>query len=104
MSFPQGDTIARQRGLEIRILSLLGELPMAMEPHLSICQLYRWKLGPNMCSSPTTKSCDPIVVMALLVGFPFESLGPATCGISCNCQVPKASTTKASGMNCLLRS
>ena len=35
---------ARQRELEI---PLLGELPKAIEPHLPVCQLYRWQLGPN---------------------------------------------------------
>ena len=33
-SFPQVDTSARQRGFEIRIFPLLGELPKAIEPHL----------------------------------------------------------------------
>ena len=68
-SFPQVHTSARQRGLEIRVFPLLGELPKAIEPHLPVCQLYRWQLGPNMRSSPTTKSLDPIVVTALWVGF-----------------------------------
>ena len=69
-SFPQVDTSVRQRGLEIKVFPLLGELPKAIEPHLPVCQLYRWQLGPNMCSSPTTKSLDPIVVTAFQVGFP----------------------------------
>ena len=47
-SFPQVDTSARQRGVEIRVFPLLGELPKAIEPHLPVCQLYRWQLGPNM--------------------------------------------------------
>ena len=47
-SFPQVDSSARQRGFEIRVSPLLGELPKAIEPHLPVCQLYRWKLGPNM--------------------------------------------------------
>ena len=89
-SFPQVDTSARQRGFEIRVFPLLGELPKAIEPHLPVCQLYRWQLGPNMWSSPTTKSFDPIVVTALRVGFPGESHGPATCGFSCNCPEPEA--------------
>ena len=46
-SFPQVDTSARQRGLEIRVFPLLGELPKAIEPHLPVCQLYRWQLGPK---------------------------------------------------------
>ena len=78
MSFPQVDASARQRGFEIRVFPLLGELPKAIEPHLPVCQLYRWQLGPNMWSSPTTKSLDPIVVTALRVGIPGESHGPAT--------------------------
>ena len=47
-SFPQVDTSARQRDFEIRVFPLLGELPKAIEPHLPVCQLYRWQLGPNM--------------------------------------------------------
>ena len=82
-SFPQVDASARQRGFEIRVFPLLGELPKAIEPHLPVCQLYRWQLGPNMWSSITTMSFDPIVVTALRVGFPGESHGPATCGFPC---------------------
>ena len=74
-SFQQEDTSARQRGFEIRVFPLLGELPKAIEPHQPVCQLYRWQLGPNMWSSPSTKSLDPIVVTALRVGFPGESDG-----------------------------
>ena len=80
-SFPQGDTYARQWGFEIIVFPLLGELPKAIEPHLSIYQLYRWQLGPSMWSSPTTKLLDPIVVTALQVGFPGGGLVPATGGI-----------------------
>ena len=47
-SFPQVDTSAKQRGFEIRVFPLLGELPKAIEPHLPIFQSYRWQLGPNM--------------------------------------------------------
>ena len=96
-SFPQVDTSARQRGFEIRDSPLLGELPKAIEPHLPVCQLYRWQLGPNMWSSPTTKSLNPIVVTDLRVGFPGESHGPATCGFTCKCPEPEAWTTEASG-------
>ena len=96
-SFPHVDTSARQRGFEIRVFPLLGELPRAIEPHLPVCQLYRWQLGPNMWSSPTTKSLDPIVVTALQAGIPGESHGPATCGFACNCSEPEAWTTEASG-------
>ena len=71
-SFPQVDTSARQRGFEIRAFPLLGEPPKAIEQHLPVCQLYHWQLGPNMWSSPTTKSLDPIVITALLFGFPGE--------------------------------
>ena len=94
-SFPRVDTSVRQRGFEIRVFPLLGELPKAIEPHLPVCQLYRRQLGPNMWTSPTTKSFDPIVVTALRVGFPGESHGPATCGFACNCPVPEAWTTEA---------
>ena len=96
-SFPQVDTSARQRGFDIIDFPLLGELPKAIEPHLPVCQLYRWQLGPNMWSSPTTKSLDPIVATALLVGFPGESHGPATYGFACYCPEPEAWTTEASG-------
>ena len=51
-SFPRVDTSARQRGFEIRVFPLLGELPKAIEPHLPVCQLYRWQLGPSMWTSP----------------------------------------------------
>ena len=77
-SFPQVDTSARQRRFELRVFPLLGELPMAIEPHLPVYQLYRWQLCHNMWSSPTTKSLDPIVVTVLRVSFPGESHGPAT--------------------------
>ena len=97
-SFAQVDTSTRQQGFEIRVFPLLGELPKAIEPHLPVCQLYRWQLGPNMWSSPTTKSLDPIAVTALWVGFPGESHGPATCGFACNCLEPEAWTTEASGL------
>ena len=36
--FSQGDTSARQRGIELRALTLLGELSKAIEPHLSVYQ------------------------------------------------------------------
>ena len=98
MSIPQMDTSARQRGFEIRVFPPLGELLKAIEPHLPICQLYRWQLDPNMWSSPTTKSLDPIVVTALLVGFQGESHEPATCEFACNCPEPEAWTTEASGL------
>ena len=94
-SFPRVDTSARQRGFEIRVFPLLGELPKAIEPNLPVCQLYRWQLGLSMWTSPTTKSLDPIVVTALRVGFPGESHGPATCGFACNCPEPEAWTTEA---------
>ena len=84
-SFPQVDTSARQRGLKIGVFPLLGELPKAIEPHLPVCQLYRWQLGLNIFSSTTTKSLDPIVATALRVGFPSESHGPATCEFACYC-------------------
>ena len=93
--FPQVDTSARQRGFEIRVFHLLGELPWAIEPHLPVSQLYRWQLGPSMWTSPTAMSLDPIVVTALRVGFPGESHGPVTCGFACNCPEPEAWTTEA---------
>ena len=96
-SFPQVDTSARQRGFEIRVFPLLGELPKVIEPHLPVCQLCRWQLGPNMWSSSTTKSLDPIVVTAIWVDFPVESHGPAICGFACNCPEPEGWTTEVSG-------
>ena len=42
------DTSTRQQGFEIRVFPLLVELPMAVEPHLPVCELYRWQLCPNM--------------------------------------------------------
>ena len=96
-SFPQVDTSARQRGLEIRVFPLLVEMPMAIELHLPACQLYRWQFGLNMWSSPTTKSFDSIVVTALRVDFPGESHVPSTCEYACNCPEPEAWTTQASG-------
>ena len=95
-SFPQVDASARQWGFEIRVFPLKGELQKVIQPHLIVCQLYCWQLGPNMWSLPTTKSLDPIVVTALWVGFPGESHGPATCGFACNCPEPEAWTTEAS--------
>ena len=89
-SFPQVDTSARQWGFEIRVFPLLGSLPKAIEPHLPVCQSYRWQLGPIIWSSPTTKSLDPIVVTAVRVGFSWESYGPATCGFARNCSEPEA--------------
>ena len=74
MSFPQGDTSARQRRFQFRVFPLVVELLKAIEPHLPVCQLYRWQLSPNEWSSPTTKSLDPIVVTTLRVGFLGESL------------------------------
>ena len=65
------DTSARQRGFEFRVFLLLGELSEAIEPHLPVCQLCRRQLRPNMWSSPTTKSLDPIVATARRVGFPW---------------------------------
>ena len=94
-SFPRVDTSARQRGFEISVFPLLNELPKAIEPHLPVCQLYRWQLGPSMWTSPTTKSLDPIVVTALRVGFPGESHRPATCGFAYDCPEPEAWTTEA---------
>ena len=46
-SFPQVDTSARQRGFEIRVFPLLGELPKAIEPHQPVWKLCRWQLGPK---------------------------------------------------------
>ena len=96
-SFPLVDTSVRQLGFEIRVFSLLGELPKAIEPHLPVCLLYRWQLCPNMWSLPTTKLLVPIVVTTPRVDFPGESHGPATCEFACNCPEPEAWTTGTSG-------
>ena len=61
---------------------------LAIQPHLPDCQLYRWQVGPNMWSSTTIKSLDPVVVTALGVGCPGENYGPSTGGLSCNCRMP----------------
>ena len=55
------------------VFPLLCELPKAIEPHLPVYQLYRWQLGPNKWTSPTTMSLDPIVVTALREGFPWKA-------------------------------
>ena len=88
--FPQGDTSARQRGFGFRVFPLLGELSKTTKPHLPVCQLCHWKLGPTKWSSPTTKSLDPIVVTVLRVVFPGCCLEPATDKFVCNCPVPEA--------------
>ena len=49
-----------------------------------------------MWSSPMTKSLDPIVVAAILAGFPGESLGPVKCGFACYFWMPEAWTTEVS--------
>ena len=98
-SFPYGDTSARQREFQIRVFSLLGELPKAIEPRLPACQLCHWHLGPTKWSSPIAKSIDHIVITAIRVGFQEESLGPATCGFACNRSGPEAWATEASTYN-----
>ena len=80
---------ARQSMFALIVFPLLGELPMAVESHLPVCQLCHWQLGSNMCS-PTTMSSNPIVVTVLQIDFQGESIGPATCGFACNCMVPEA--------------
>ena len=74
--FPQEDASAREWGFGIRVFPLLGELPKAIEPHLPVCQLFRWQLGPTMWSSTMTKVLDPIVVTTLLVDFPGDASDP----------------------------
>ena len=95
--FPQGDSSARQRGFQIRVIPLLGELPKTIEPHLPACQSYRWQLASNTWSSPTTKSLDPIIDTALRVDLQGESLGPATVGFACNFLVPEVRKSEAAG-------
>ena len=97
-SFPQWDTSARQRGFDIKVFPLLGVLPKAIKPHLPACQLYRWQLAPKMWSLSTTMLLDTIVVIALCMGFPCESLGPTTNGFACNCLLPEAWTKEAMGI------
>ena len=76
-------------GFEIRVFPLLGELPKAIELHLSVCLLCRWQLNPTNKSSPMTKSLHAIVVSVLRVCFLWESLKPATGRLACNCPVPE---------------
>ena len=72
-SFPQGDISARDQGFEVIDFPLLGEQNRAIEPHLLVCQSYRWQIGPTMWSSPTTKSFDPIVVTTLWLDVPVKA-------------------------------
>ena len=90
--------ICNTAGFEIRVFSLLGDLSKAIEPHMPVCHLYRWQLRPTKWSSPTAKSLDSIVITAIRVGFQGESLGFDTGGFACNCPVPEAWTTEASGL------
>ena len=95
-SFPQVDTSARQRGFEISVFPLLGELPKAIELQLPVIPLatrsqhvifaYDQVVRPHRSYRPS-------------VGFPGESHGPATSGFACNCQEPEAWTTEASGQS-----
>ena len=96
-SIPQVDTSARQRGFEIRVFPLLGELPKAIEPHLPVCQLYRWQLGPKHVVFNYDQVVRPHRRYCPSVGFPGESHGPATCGFACNRPEPEAWTTEGSG-------
>ena len=95
MLFPQGDTFTRLQGFEIRDFPLLGELSKAIECRLPVCKLYCWQLCPTMWSSPMTKSLDPVIVTALWVDLPGESIRPAIVGFVCNCLVPEAWTMMA---------
>ena len=70
--FIKGDTSARQQESEIRVFPLLGELPKAIDPQLSVCQFCRWQHGPTKWSSPM--SLDLIVVTSLRVDIEGESL------------------------------
>ena len=95
-SFPQGVLPQDSGGLK-KVFLLQGELPRVTEPHLSVCQLYRCQFGLTMWSSPTTMSLDPILVTALRVDVPGQSIDPATDGLACNCPVPESMTSEASG-------
>ena len=75
-TFPQGNTSVRQRGFEIRACPVLGWMPKAIELHLTVCLSYRWQLGPNKWSLPTTKLLDPIGVTTIRVSFKGK---PRTC-------------------------
>ena len=97
-SFPQGDNSARLRGIKIRVFPHQGELTKSIEPHLPVFQSYRWIYTIIIHNTVRTiKSLDPIVATALRLGFPEESFAPTTCGFACNCPVPEAWTTEASG-------
>ena len=64
------------------------ELPKAIKPHLPVCKLYRWQLGPNKWFLPTTKLLDPIILdqqqmdLRAIVWYQrwgtLEALGPST--------------------------
>ena len=69
-SLTQADTSTRQQGFEVGVFPLLDELPNSIEPHLPVCQIFRWNLSLTKWSSPMTKSIYPIVVTTLRVGFP----------------------------------
>ena len=45
--FPQVDTSPRQRGFRFRVFSYQGQLLMAVESHLPVCQCFRWQLVPS---------------------------------------------------------
>ena len=96
-TFPQVDTSARQRGFEIRVFPLLGELQKAIEPHLPDFQSYRWQLGPKHVVFAYDQVAKPHRSYRPSVGFPGKSHGPATSGFACNCPEPEAWTTEASG-------
>ena len=105
-SFTQGDISAKQRWFEIIVFPLIDELPKAIEPQLPVYQSYRWQLGPNKSCLPMFKSFDHIVVTALRVGFPGESLRPATGRFACNCPMPELGENRGvrGKNNCTLHS
>ena len=91
-SFPQGDTSARQRGFEIKVSPLLGELPKAIETHLPVCQMATRSQQVDFAYNQITK---PHCTYRPSAGLPSGFLGPATCGFACNWVVPEAGTTEA---------
>ena len=75
------------------------ESPKAIEPHLPVCQLCRFQLGPIKWSLPTIKSLDRIVVIDLLLVFQGEILGPATGAFACNYLMSEAWTIGGNNNN-----
>ena len=94
MSFPQVDTSARQRGFEIRVFHLLGELPKAIEPNQSVRLLYRWQLGPTGTRSSLGKASaleKPRTWVRVLASVRFFICSVASFLLCCPCEALEGS-------------